>query len=139
MAVVPLNDTLTSVPMSLLVIQGNLDESTELLRHLQDTDQEFALLRCVDTLTQGIKALQDEAYDAVLLDLNLSDSKGLATLIKLRNESNNVSIIVLIHADEEGIGLQALQNGAQDYVVKDAPRSGVHTKTNTICDRAQTR
>lgn len=123
MTVVSPTDTIQSVPMSLLVVQDHLDESTQLLEHLNDTQQNYVQLTCVNNLADGVKALLKNAYDAVLLDLNLSDSKGLATLIKVRNASSNVSIIVLMDGGDEGMALQVLQNGAQDYIVKDAPGS----------------
>ncbi len=57
-------------------------------------------------------------YDVVLLDLTLPDSRGLETLIKMRNNCFGIPIIVLTGRDDEQLAMRALQHGAQDYLVK---------------------
>lgn len=57
---------------------------------------------------------------ALLLDLNLPDSHGLEALAKLRDLAGNAPIIVLSGNDDEEVGLSAVVNGAQDYLVKGA-------------------
>ncbi len=80
MTVLDLNGTLTSAPLSLLVIQGDRNESTELLRHLKSTTQDFLKLKCVDNLSEGLKILSEDTFDAVLLDLNLDDTTLFAAV-----------------------------------------------------------
>ena len=56
--------------------------------------------------------------DVVLLDLNLPDSSGLETLHRLRGAQPDVPILVLSCDEDETTGLRAVENGAQDYLVK---------------------
>lgn len=56
--------------------------------------------------------------DVVLLDLDLPDSKGLNTVIALRKSLPSVPIIVITGKDCLKLALDALKNGAQDYVLK---------------------
>jgi diguanylate cyclase (GGDEF)-like protein len=55
---------------------------------------------------------------ALLLDLALPDSNGLETLALLRDLAGDAPIIVLSGNDDEEVGLSAVVNGAQDYLVK---------------------
>lgn len=56
--------------------------------------------------------------DAVLLDLSLPDSAGIESVIRLKEISPDIPIVVLTGMDDERLGLQALRCGAQDYLVK---------------------
>jgi signal transduction histidine kinase len=73
----------------------------------------------VDCLTAAIGNLQSHAdVDVVLLDLGLPESKGLPTLDKFREQVADVAVVVCTSADDEQVGLRAVQQGAQDYLVK---------------------
>jgi PAS domain S-box-containing protein len=56
--------------------------------------------------------------DVILLDLGLEDSAGLETLARLRGQAPEVPLIVITGTKEEALAEQALQAGAQDYLVK---------------------
>jgi diguanylate cyclase (GGDEF)-like protein/PAS domain S-box-containing protein len=71
-----------------------------------------------ETLAGAIEALGQCAYDAVLLDLGLSDSAGVAAVRTLRQRFPEVVVIVLTGSDEEQLGLDAMASGAQDMLVK---------------------
>jgi signal transduction histidine kinase len=62
--------------------------------------------------------LASREFDAVLLDLNLPDSRGMETFERLRAAVPEVPIIVCTGIDDRQIALRALRGGAQDYVVK---------------------
>jgi serine phosphatase RsbU (regulator of sigma subunit) len=59
-----------------------------------------------------------DAVDCVLLDLDLPDGTGLATLRNLRSSRPHVAVCVLTGLAEEHLGEAALAHGAQDYLVK---------------------
>lgn len=61
--------------------------------------------------------LREETPDVILLDLNLPDSRGLRTLAEVK-EVSAAPIIIITGSDDEGLGLQSVTLGAQDYLVK---------------------
>lgn len=69
------------------------------------------------TLTEGVAAAAKKP-GIVLLDLSLPDSAGLATVQALRAAVSDVPIIVLTGQDDHRLAEEALQAGAQDYLVK---------------------
>lgn len=58
-------------------------------------------------------------FDLVLLDLGLPDSVGLDTLKEYRAAVPDIPVVVLTGLDDEELAMQALAEGAQDYLVKD--------------------
>jgi len=76
-------------------------------------------LTCVDSLEEGIGRLQKEAYDILLLDLNLPDSPGgLETYQRVRAGGFAGPVVVHTAIDDETLGRNAVRRGAQDYLVK---------------------
>ena len=48
----------------------------------------------------------------------MPDSHGLETLKKMKKKAPNFPIVVLTGLDDEDLALQAIQKGAQDYLIK---------------------
>src|SRR5687767_5336602 len=75
-------------------------------------------LTFANRLSTAVEMLTAENPDAVLLDLSLPDSQGLGTVISVVAQVPGVPIIVLTGMDDEALAVKALQEGAQDYLVK---------------------
>ena len=75
-------------------------------------------IECVENLSGGLEQLNKGGIVAILSDLFLPDSQGLETLDKLLLAAPRVPILVLSGPNDEGIALQAVQRGAQDYLPK---------------------
>ncbi len=69
-------------------------------------------------LKHGLVKLAEESFDVLLLDLGLPDSQGLETFEAAHEQFFNIPIIVLSGMTDDLIALQAVQAGAQDYLVK---------------------
>ncbi|HWA24606.1 MAG TPA: diguanylate cyclase [Lacunisphaera sp.] len=69
-------------------------------------------------LADALAALANEDFDVVLLDLNLPDSRELATLQAIVDVAPDVPIIVLTATNSDETGLRAVQLGAQDFLLK---------------------
>jgi len=71
-----------------------------------------------DHLEDAIKKFQQTPFDIVLLDLSLPDSQGLHTFLKFQDLVPKVPIVILTSTNDELMALEAVQKGAQDYLVK---------------------
>ncbi|HEX7588010.1 MAG TPA: PAS domain S-box protein, partial [Anaerolineae bacterium] len=69
-------------------------------------------------LDAGLAMLAEQAFDVVLLDLSLPDSSGIVNLKKVRSQSPRVPIIVFGGSSDDAAVLEALREGAQEYLVK---------------------
>lgn len=75
-------------------------------------------LEWVDRLSTGLERLSTGGIDAILLDLILPDSQGLDTFVRVHAQAPRVPIIVLTNLDDEALAVEAVRQGAQDYLVK---------------------
>ncbi|MFN6480396.1 PAS domain S-box protein [Nostoc sp. DedQUE07] len=69
---------------------------------------------------QALQACQEKIPDVILLDYRLPDLDGLEFLTRLQRQTSNsqISVILLTGQGDETIAVQAIKNGAQDYLVK---------------------
>jgi serine phosphatase RsbU (regulator of sigma subunit) len=74
------------------------------------------IARC-RTFSEALAEL-DAAVDCVLLDLKLPDAEGLETVTRLRERAPEIPLIVLTGLNDEAAGVDAVDAGAQDYLVK---------------------
>ncbi len=73
-------------------------------------------LRFANSLEAGIDLLA-ERVDVVLLDLFLTDSRSLETLKRIKPHLGSIPVIILSGLGDEHVAMDAIQNGAQDYLV----------------------
>ena len=75
-------------------------------------------LSTVGTLADTLAAVRGGNVDAVLIDLNLPDSTGVTTFLRLQPKVASIPVIALVAAQEEDLGKQVVERGALDYVLK---------------------
>src|SRR4029077_13674280 len=78
----------------------------------------------VEYLVAAEKHLAEHSVDIVLIDLYLPDAQGLGAVRRVQAAAPRVPLVVLTGLDDESLALQALQEDAQDYLLKEhiAPR-----------------
>ncbi len=103
--------------MKVLLIEDNPD-AAELVRLLLEPHLEFELKWC-NCLSDGLRCLAENKFDAALLDLALPDAYGLQTFTALHLEAPALPVIILTGVSDEELTKELLQRGAQDYLLKD--------------------
>lgn len=81
-------------------------------------DVECDTVKWATSLAEAKKLVLQQNPDVILLDLNLPDSEGLDTVTAMRNAVPMVPIIVLSGNADMATALAALEQGAQEFVVK---------------------
>ncbi len=69
-------------------------------------------------LSETYSILKKKDFKLILLDINLPDGNSLEYLKKIKNLNNNSSIIVMTAQDTMTNAIQAIKNGAYDYITK---------------------
>lgn len=109
---------MNSHPLRLLLIEDNPADANLLRIMLLDAAPQIAALHIEETLAAGIAAAKRQIFSIILLDLSLPDSFGLDTLRQIQQAAPHLPIIVLTGHQDVQQGLEAVQAGAQDYLIK---------------------
>jgi diguanylate cyclase (GGDEF)-like protein/PAS domain S-box-containing protein len=103
--------------LTILLIQNNPSVAGQIGVALAAGDAGSFEVEWVRQLSQGLERLSKKGIAAVLLDLSLPDSEGVATFDKLFAASPDVPILILAGHDSEALAKEAVSRGAQDYLV----------------------
>jgi diguanylate cyclase (GGDEF)-like protein/PAS domain S-box-containing protein len=101
-----------------LLIEDNPGDVRLLREMFSDNRSYITDLRHVGCMREAETLLADHAVDIILLDLGLPDVGGLEAVRRAHGAAPRVPLVVLTGLDDESLALQALQQGAQDYLVK---------------------
>jgi len=108
--------------ISVLVIEDNYADYKMIEHLLSDVHEEAFKRRYQIThaeyLNVGLAKLENSKFDVVILDLNLPDQNGLVTLRKFIRFENRLPVIVMTGITDVTMALEALRDGAQDYLIK---------------------
>ncbi len=122
-----------------LLIDAEADDAARILDELSSATDERFDVEWVPDLSRGIERLRNGGVGAVVLDLTLSDSHGLETFDKLFEAAPSVPILILSGPDAEEMARQAVERGAQDYLVKNqADGYRLRRAVRTMMDRRAT-
>lgn len=100
-----------------LLVEDNPGDARLISEMMRELGDEFDLY-ITGTLQEGLDAVQQHEFDVVLLDLSLPDSFGVATISKMRAATPALPIVVMTGFNDQQGGIQAVQEGAQDYLIK---------------------
>jgi len=101
-----------------LLIDDNPNDG-RLIREMLSKSREVSFdVQWEEDLQSGLHRLSRGGVDVLLLDLGLPDSKGLDTFHRSRPVADRVPIVVLTDLNDETVAVQAVQSGAEDYLVK---------------------
>jgi diguanylate cyclase (GGDEF)-like protein/PAS domain S-box-containing protein len=103
---------------TVLLVEDNPGDA-RLLREMLNQDGSRRIeLRHAGCMGDAEKLLAEQAVDMILLDLGLPDAQGLAVVRRARAAAPRIPLVVLTGMDDEVLATQALQEGAQDYLIK---------------------
>lgn len=108
--------------MRVLLIEDEDDHAELFGRHLRSYFREQVSLLRANDLDDGIAVARNESVDAVLLDLGLPGSSGLDTLHGFLESHDESPVVILTSHWDEPASLEAIRNGAQDYLCKQEAR-----------------
>jgi PAS domain S-box-containing protein len=116
---------MSDTPINLLLIEDNAGDARLIREMLSEVERPLFVVECVERLSAGLDRLAAGAIDVLLVDLSLPDSQGFETFVKLHSQDLRVPILVLTGLDDQTLALRAIQEGAQDYLVKGQLSTGM--------------
>ncbi|MHC5733711.1 PAS domain-containing hybrid sensor histidine kinase/response regulator [Nostoc sp.] len=104
--------------IKVLLVEDNPGDVFLLQEFLKEVTTVVVDLMPVERLSEALNYLAKEIFDVILLDLSLPDSQGLETFVIAHVQAKATPIIVLTGIDDQTLAISAMQQGAQDYLVK---------------------
>ncbi|WP_404385662.1 response regulator [Caenispirillum salinarum] len=101
-----------------LVIDDNPSDVALVHFELDDAAPGVYEVTGAETLAEGLGHVAEREFDVALLDMGLPDSRGMETVRSFLEAATDMPVIVLTGLDDPHIGLQAVQAGAQDFLIK---------------------
>jgi len=117
----PLDETrsLLSTPIKLLMVEDSPEDTAAIRAMLASSEvADFEVTDAV-RVEDALRMLHRKNFNVVLLDLTLPEGRGLAALSRAKVAAASVPIVVMTRQEDQKLALQALHQGAQDYLVKD--------------------
>jgi len=102
----------------LLLVEDNPGDARLLREMFQEQGSHNTELTHVECISEAEKHLAEHAFDIIVLDLGLPDAQGLGAVRRAHAAAPRVPLVVLTGMDDESLATQALQEGAQDYLIK---------------------
>jgi len=105
--------------LNILIIDDDTVDRESIKRTLGNAAIECRFSECA-SVNQGLELLQEESFDAVLLDYRLPDKDGIDMLeqIKSNPELNKTAIVMISNSEEDELAIKCLNAGAQDFLIK---------------------
>jgi len=107
-----------NAPLKILLVEDNPADADLIGEILDEADEIQWSLVHVEKLKEALTCLRENHFDVVLLDLSLPDKQGLGTVAQTYQAAPDLPIVVLTGLNDKVIALEALREGAQDYLVK---------------------
>jgi signal transduction histidine kinase len=109
---------MSRLPIRLLLVEDNSADVTLLEHTLAGASVDSFTLTHAESMAEAVRLLRLEPFDAVLLDLSLPDSHGIDTVVQANAAAPHLPIVVMTGLDDEATALEAVQKGAQDFLIK---------------------
>lgn len=116
--------------ITVLLVEDDSDDTLLIRETLSEIDPSQLRLKIesTETLEAGLDRIAQGGIDVVLLDLTLPDSQGLETFVRIHSSAPAVPIIILTGYNNETFALDAVRQGAQDYLVKGSVNARMLTR-----------
>jgi DNA-binding response OmpR family regulator len=105
-------------PIKVLLVDADEEYVEELQEGLGADHAGILEIEWVNELSQGLARLTQGGFDAVLLSMDLPDSRGMVTFDRAYAFAPDVPIVVVSDVADEDAAVSTVQAGAQDYIVK---------------------
>ena len=110
---------MTLKTLKILVVEDNPVDVLWVESRLEEAKTGKFEITHVESLEEAEQTLGTQRFEIILLDLGLPDSQGIETFFRIRRSASDIPIVVLTGLYDEAIAIEAVSNGAQDYVCKD--------------------
>ena len=101
-----------------LLVEDNPADARLIQLYLTEAEGPPIEMERCNSLADAMTSIRRRKPDSMLLDLMLPDSEGLDTVRRIQAEAPDLPFVVLTSADDKTLGLEAIQEGAEEFLLK---------------------
>jgi PAS domain S-box-containing protein len=114
--------------LTILTVEDNPSDLFLLEHMLRASGLVIRQLYSAESIREAHAMLTGQEIDVVLLDLTLPDSFGIHSFVHLKPVVQRIPVIILTGLSDTNVALEAIKEGAQDYLVKGELTEGLLAK-----------
>ena len=103
---------------TMLLVEDSPGDARLIMEMIKERGSRHVEVKRVESMKEAEEHLAAFSVDILLLDLGLPDVQGMDAVRRVRAAAPGVPLVVLSALDDESLAIQALQKGAQDYLIK---------------------
>jgi two-component system alkaline phosphatase synthesis response regulator PhoP len=125
---------MTHKKISILLVEDeeNLQEALKLNLELEDYE-----VTCVLDGVEALKAVQQEHFDLMILDVMLPELDGISVCESIRLQNNDIPILILSAKNSSADRVLGLKKGADDYLTKPFNLEELLLRVNKLIQKSQ--
>ncbi|MBN1698481.1 MAG: SpoIIE family protein phosphatase [Spirochaetales bacterium] len=104
--------------INIILVEDNPGDARLIKEALSESEKIGATIEHVVRMSELIDRFKERTFDLIILDLTLPDATGLETVRRTNSLAPETPIVVLSGLTDEELAIKAVQEGAQDYLVK---------------------
>ena len=122
------------LPCKILIVEDNAVDRALFRTRLAESNRYIFEVAEEERGSTALIRYRQFQPDCVVLDFNLPDMSGLEFLEELSSTGASAPVIVATAFGNEHIAVQAMKNGAADYIVKSSilPEALLHSLENVL-------
>jgi PAS domain S-box-containing protein len=109
---------MSAMSMKVLLIEDNAGDARLMQEMFGEAAEYDAILTLVSSMAEAESHVAEHPVDLIVLDLGLPDAQGLASVRRVRAAAPQTPLAILTSTDSEELAVQALREGAHEYLVK---------------------
>ncbi|MEO0127688.1 MAG: sigma-54 dependent transcriptional regulator [candidate division WOR-3 bacterium] len=115
-----------------------VDDETKICEILKDIlDNEGYIADFATNGTDGLRKIQKDQIDLVLLDVKLPDIDGLTLLKKIKDFDSDISVIMISAFGTVSTAVEAVKNGAEDFIEKPLEVNRILTTIRNVLEKVE--
>ncbi len=127
-------------PRRILLVEDNPGDVRLVREYIASSEGTSVELVVARSLAEACRTVSESDWHAILLDLDLPDSRGIATFRAVYQSAPEIPIVVLTGGENNDSALEAIHKGAQDYLPKGILSAELLARTiRYAVERARTR
>ena len=104
--------------VSILLVEDNKEDIQLITKYINQSDRLNATIQTVDSIKKAKTVMFYEKIDILLIDLNIEGIKFEELFDRFNKDTLSIPYIVITDERDEDMGIEAVQKGAQDYLVR---------------------